>query len=170
MADSSSVGIDGQGYLYIIVDSDGDGVIDSEDLCPDTPVGESVDSDGCSSSQKDSDGDGVTDNLDACPNTSAGATVDSSGCEIPLSIELFNSINKVYPIPADNIVTIELQENLKVIDINVVGINGVTNNKLPFAKKRNRLDVKVSNLSDGIYIMNITTNKDIQKVKVLIKR
>ena len=81
-----------------------------------------------------------------------------------------NSINKVYPIPADNIVTIELQENLKVIDINVVGINGVTNNKLPFAKRRNRLDVKVSNLSDGIYIMNITTNKDIQKVKVIIKR
>ena len=170
MADSSSVGIDGQGYLYIIMDSDGDGVIDSQDLCPNTPEGESVDSDGCSSSQKDSDGDGVTDNLDACPNTSAGATVDSSGCEIPLSIELSNSINKVYPIPADNIVTIELQENYKVIDINVVGINGVTNKKLPFAKRRNRLDVKVSNLSDGIYIMNITTNKDIQKVKVLIKR
>ena len=52
MADSSSVGIDGQGYLYIIMDSDGDGVIDSKDLCPNTPVGESVDSDGCSSSQK----------------------------------------------------------------------------------------------------------------------
>ena len=170
MADSSSVGIDGQGYLYIIVDSDGDGVIDSEDLCPDTPVGESVDSDGCSSSQKDSDGDGVTDNLDACPNTSAGATVDSSGCEIPLSIEFSNFINNVYPIPADDIVTIELKENLEVIDINVLGINGATTNKLPFAKKRNRLDVKVSNLSDGIYIMKITTNKDIQKVKVIIKR
>ena len=170
MADSSSVGIDGQGYLYIIVDSDGDGVIDSEDLCPDTPVGESVDSDGCSSSQKDSDGDGVTDNLDACPNTSAGATVDSSGCEIPLSIEFSNFINNVYPIPADDIVTIELKENLEVIDINVLGINGATTNKLPFAKKRNRLDVKVSNLSDGIYIMRITTNKDIQKVKVIIKR
>ena len=37
-------------------------------------------------------------------------------------------------------------------------------------KKRNRLNVKVSNLSDGIYIMRITTNKDIQKVKVIIKR
>ena len=170
MADSSSVGIDGQGYLYIIMDSDGDGVIDSKDLCPNTPEGESVDSDGCSSSQKDSDGDGVNDNLDACPNTSAGANVDSSGCEIPLFIELSNSINKVYPIPADNIVIVELKENLEVIDINVVGINGVTNNKLPFTKKRNRLDVKVSNLSDGIYIMNITTNKDIKKVKVLIKR
>ena len=65
---------------------------------------------------------------------------------------------------------LKLKENLEVIDINVVGINGVTNNKLPFTKKRNRLDVKVSNLSDGIYIMNITTNKDIKKVKVLIKR
>ena len=54
--------------------------------------------------------------------------------------------------------------------ITAIIINGVTNNKVPFTKKRNRLDVKVSNLSDGIYIMNITTNKDIQKVKVLIKR
>lgn len=62
------------------VDTDGDGVIDDADLCPNTPSGESVDSDGCSNSQKDSDGDGVTDDNDLCPDTPAGEAVDSDGC------------------------------------------------------------------------------------------
>jgi hypothetical protein len=34
-------------------DTDGDGVTDDVDLCPNTPIGESVDSDGCSASQND---------------------------------------------------------------------------------------------------------------------
>lgn len=47
-------------------DTDGDGVADSVDLCPGTPVGESVDANGCSASQIDTDGDGVYDNVDNC--------------------------------------------------------------------------------------------------------
>ena len=61
-------------------DTDGDGVADGADLCPNTPSGESVDSEGCSSSQKDSDGDGVTNDADLCPDTPSGETVDSDGC------------------------------------------------------------------------------------------
>ncbi|MBL7473732.1 thrombospondin type 3 repeat-containing protein [Robertkochia sediminum] len=61
-------------------DTDNDGVYDSDDQCPDTPNGESVDASGCSDSQKDSDGDGVNDNDDQCPDTSADATVDENGC------------------------------------------------------------------------------------------
>jgi hypothetical protein len=61
-------------------DTDGDGVTDGADLCPNTPSGESVDSEGCSSSQKDSDGDGVTNDADLCPDTPSGETVDSDGC------------------------------------------------------------------------------------------
>ena len=61
-------------------DSDNDGVPDSADSCPNTPLGASVDSNGCASSQKDSDGDGVKDNLDQCPNTPSGETVNSNGC------------------------------------------------------------------------------------------
>jgi OOP family OmpA-OmpF porin len=58
-------------------DSDGDGVIDSLDKCPNTPANYRVDSNGCIA---DSDGDGVADNLDACPNTPKGYPVDESGC------------------------------------------------------------------------------------------
>lgn len=61
------------------VDSDGDGVPDSQDQCPDTPAGVAVDARGC---PIDSDGDGVPDYLDKCPGTPAGVAVDASGCPI----------------------------------------------------------------------------------------
>jgi len=61
------------------VDSDGDGVKDSMDKCPGTPRGVSVNAEGCPS---DSDGDGVSDDKDKCPNTVRGATVGPDGCEL----------------------------------------------------------------------------------------
>lgn len=61
-------------------DADGDGIEDNADLCPNTPAGETVDSNGCSDSQKDSDSDGVTDNADVCPDTPSGEPVDGDGC------------------------------------------------------------------------------------------
>jgi outer membrane protein OmpA-like peptidoglycan-associated protein len=60
-------------------DSDGDGVPDSKDICPNTPSGITVDAHGC---PLDSDGDGVPDYLDKCPNTPKGAPVDKDGCPI----------------------------------------------------------------------------------------
>ncbi len=58
-------------------DSDGDGVCDGCDKCPDTPKCATVDANGC---PKDSDGDGVWDGCDKCPNTPKCATVDANGC------------------------------------------------------------------------------------------
>ena len=58
-------------------DSDGDGVGDSKDKCPNTPKGVKVDSVGC---PIDSDGDGVPDYLDKCPDTPKGMPVDAAGC------------------------------------------------------------------------------------------
>jgi len=59
---------------------DNDGITDSADLCSGTPSGESVDANGCSSSQLDSDNDGVSDADDLCPNTPEGEQVNASGC------------------------------------------------------------------------------------------
>jgi OOP family OmpA-OmpF porin len=61
-------------------DSDGDGVYDGIDQCPDTPRGAQVDARGC---PKDSDGDGVYDGIDQCPDTPRGTQVDSLGCPLP---------------------------------------------------------------------------------------
>lgn len=59
-------------------DSDQDGVRDSQDACPNTPVGESVDVSGC---PVDTDGDGVIDSQDQCNETPRGARVDEQGCQ-----------------------------------------------------------------------------------------
>ena len=59
------------------VDSDGDGVVDRLDQCPDTPAGAKVDYKGC---PVDTDKDGVYDYQDECPDTPAGVRVDSKGC------------------------------------------------------------------------------------------
>ncbi len=56
-------------------DSDGDGVADRKDLCPNTPFGVAVDEDGC---PIDSDGDGVADYLDDCPDEAGVAALN--GC------------------------------------------------------------------------------------------
>ncbi len=61
-------------YRY---DTDQDGVSNRYDMCPDTPSGATVNSNGC---PRDSDGDGVYDGLDQCPNTTAGTPVNSVGC------------------------------------------------------------------------------------------
>ena len=87
-------------------DTDGDGVPDNKDKCPDTPAGVKVDVTGCPLDTDgdgvpdyqdkcpdvkglvalqgcpDTDGDGVTDADDKCPNTPAGVKVDATGCPL----------------------------------------------------------------------------------------
>jgi len=61
-------------------DSDGDGVRDTVDDCPNTAPGTPVDATGCPATGPDSDEDGVPDSADRCANTAAGAEVDTEGC------------------------------------------------------------------------------------------
>jgi OOP family OmpA-OmpF porin len=56
-------------------DSDGDGVKDKKDQCPDTPPGVQVDEKGC---PLDRDGDGVPDYKDECPDEAGPASLN--GC------------------------------------------------------------------------------------------
>lgn len=59
------------------VDSDGDGLSDDMDQCPDTPAGVPVNDQGC---EADTDGDGIVDRLDTCPDTPTGVAVNEQGC------------------------------------------------------------------------------------------
>src|SRR6266446_5693270 len=70
-----------------VLDADHDGVPDSLDQCPGTPLGTTIDASGCpvQSSPVDTDLDGVPDNLDQCPGTPPGTTVDASGCPVQSS-------------------------------------------------------------------------------------
>jgi outer membrane protein OmpA-like peptidoglycan-associated protein len=56
-------------------DSDGDGIIDTKDKCPNTPIAIKVNETGC---PNDADGDGVPDYFDRCP-TQKGS-VELKGC------------------------------------------------------------------------------------------
>ena len=79
------------------VDTDGDGVFDQDDLCPNTTAGVVVDEDGCevTTAPTDSDGDGVLDADDLCPNTPAGTTVDATGCEESDPVDPVNTAPEV---------------------------------------------------------------------------
>ena len=89
-----------------VPDQDHDGVLNAQDLCPNTPFGVEVNSDGCPIPPKmkivkavepkvpeiivetDSDHDGVVDNLDKCPNTPKGFLVNKVGCGIKKRLEV----------------------------------------------------------------------------------
>ena len=62
------------------LDSDGDGISDLSDNCPNTPISDTADSTGCGQSQIDSDGDGVMNSMDNCPNTMPQQSVNAQGC------------------------------------------------------------------------------------------
>jgi len=75
----------------VILDSDGDGVPDNLDKCPDTPKGVKVDANGC---PLDTDGDGVPDYLDKCPGTPKGPVVNNMGCWVLENVRFdFNKSN-----------------------------------------------------------------------------
>lgn len=68
-------------------DTDGDGVLDDVDLCPDTAAGATPSPTRKGCPDGDSDGDGVADSLDVCPTTAAGKYPDPvaarRGCPQP---------------------------------------------------------------------------------------
>jgi len=72
--------------LHLIIDTDGDGVYDDEDLCQGTPSDVDIFTDGCSGEQRefgsttDSDSDGIKDNSDYCLETPSGESVYTDGC------------------------------------------------------------------------------------------
>lgn len=85
----------------IFADDDNDGIANDVDQCPDTPLGEVTDTNGCPSSEGadegecpndptvdclpffgDDDNDGITDDIDECENTPESSVVDLVGCLI----------------------------------------------------------------------------------------
>ena len=61
-------------------DADLDDINNHKDLCPGTPVTQTVDIDGCSEQQKDDDNDGIKNHVDDCPNTPESELIDAVGC------------------------------------------------------------------------------------------
>jgi hypothetical protein len=74
---------DSANELFTCVDSDGDGIVDVGDSCPNEPEDFDgfEDEDGCLDSDVDSDGDGFLDHRDACPQDPG--VFERMGCPVP---------------------------------------------------------------------------------------
>jgi len=108
-----------------VMDSDGDGVLDDVDQCPNTPKGVTVDAKGC---PLDSDGDGVPDYLDKCPNTPKGATVDARGCWTYAAVVMYDFDSaeiksEAYPMLDEAVLILKKNPEIKV------EIDGHTDNR-----------------------------------------
>lgn len=66
-------------FVVAVGDTDGDGVLDPVDLCPNTIAGASVDANGCAPYQKDTDSDGIMDDVDNCVTTANADQADADG-------------------------------------------------------------------------------------------
>ena len=106
-----------------IRDSDGDGVMDRLDKCPNTPKGTAVDGSGCKLPEPvkqtiikqmiepapmsfdnnecpvktdlpDRDRDGVEDSIDQCPNTPCDFSVDKKGCPVKAILRIHFDTDK----------------------------------------------------------------------------
>ena len=79
----------------LLPDADADGILDKDDICPNTAAGALVDDNGCGYAQKDDDGDGVLNLVDFCGDTLPGAVVDIKGCsDLQKDIDQDGILNK----------------------------------------------------------------------------
>ena len=95
---------------------------------------------------------------------------DACGDPPPLYIENISFVIKVYPNPTNNEFIIELKDNSKVEKVEFIDFSG----KIIIPKKvelnNSSIKINVSNIIEGIYLLNITTDKEVNKVKVVIER
>ena len=121
-------------------------------------------------SPQEEQADGVGNSCDECIYTPIGETVDTNGCPFPLFAENTSFVKKVYPNPTDNELIVKLNNNSTVEKLEFIDFSG----KIIIPKKvelnNSLIRINVSNIIEGVYLLNITTDKEVNKVKVIIER
>ena len=173
---------DGDGIGDICdTDDDGDQVEDSEDNCPLTSNADQLDTDGdgigdiCDT---DDDGDGVEDSLDNCPLTANpdqadwnnNGVGDVCGDPKPLFTEKVTFVENIYPNPTDDKLTVIVKPGLEIKDLYFVDFSGKTIKPKSVSRTQNNLDINLSNLNEGMYILEIVSDEEVDKVKIVIER
>ena len=108
--------------------------------------------------------------IDQCPVTPSGASVDANGCELPLFTENVTFVENIYPNPTDDRLTINVKPGVTVKDLHFNDLSGKAIKPKSIGRVQNRLEINVSNLNEGIYILEIVTDKEVNKVKIIIER
>ena len=162
-------------------DDDGDGVLDTEDNCPLITNADQLDTDEDGTGDicdTDDDGDGVEDSEDNCPLTTNpdqadwnnNGVGDVCGDPKPLFTEKVTFVENIYPNPTDVKLTVIVKPGLEIIDVYFLDFSGKTIKPKSVSRIQNNLDINASNLNEGIYILEIVSNKEVDKVKVVIER
>ena len=127
----------------------------------------------------DSDGDGVSDNLDNCPLTANpdqadwnnNGVGDVCGDPKPLFTErAITFVDNIYPNPTDDKLTVSIRRGIKIKDLYFVDFSGKKIKPKSVNRTQNNVDINVSNLNEGIYILEIVSDKEVDKVKIVIER
>ena len=89
---------------------------------------------------------------------------------IPLSIENKNNLNEVFPNPAKDIINLKYNNKFKIESIKFVDLEGKEFKPKNIILNKKFINFDVSNFDEGIYVIQIKTNNDILKVKLIIDR
>ena len=113
----------------------------------------------------DDDEDGISNDNDQCPNTPAGSSVNEFGCEIEVSDEI-----NYYPNPTDGLVVFSIGGEDQGVYASVFDIRGKKMYlKYHSLSSSRQIELDLSNLSRGIYFVQIdgeTANKKIKIIKL----
>ena len=162
-------------------DDDGDGVLDTNDNCPLTANADQLDTDGDGTGDicdTDDDGDGVEDSLDNCPLTANpdqadwnnNGVGDVCGDPKPLFAERVTFVENIYPNPTDDKLTVIVKPGLEIKDLYFIDFSGKTIKPKSVSRSGDNLDINASNLNEGMYILELVSDKEVDKVKIVIER
>ena len=114
---------------------------------------------------EDADNDGIIDFNDQCPNTAANVEVGADGCAITFGIDTVEAYKiDIYPNPS----TSSFRVNSAVDALNIYSITGKL--ILEFKENTNNELYNISNLNQGLYIIEIISTEKTKTITKLIKR
>ena len=126
----------------------------------------------------DYDGDGVINSEDNCPLISNPDQADWDNDDIgdvcgepaPLFTEKVTFVNNIYPNPTYNKLKVKIQSRIEIKDLYFVDLGGKIIKPKSINKVQEGLNLDVSNINEGIYLLEIVSEKGLDKIKLIIER